>query len=106
MLRSDASATKPPDGRVTLTCGTVFKTWGPQGGILGRRKVSMAGIVEGLSGALERPVVDKTGLSGTYDFDLHWTPDGYHPVPGGEGEGRSRVEAVEPGPSICDGSAR
>jgi uncharacterized protein (TIGR03435 family) len=25
--------------------------------------------------ALDRPVVDKTGLSGRYDFDLEFTPD-------------------------------
>ena len=24
---------------------------------------------------LDRPVIDKTGLSGKYDFDLEWTPD-------------------------------
>jgi uncharacterized protein (TIGR03435 family) len=24
---------------------------------------------------LDRPVVDKTGLSGRYDFNLEWTPD-------------------------------
>ena len=25
--------------------------------------------------ALDRPVLDKTGLSGRYDFDLDWLPD-------------------------------
>jgi uncharacterized protein (TIGR03435 family) len=24
---------------------------------------------------LDRPVVDKTGLTGRYDFDLEWAPD-------------------------------
>jgi uncharacterized protein (TIGR03435 family) len=25
---------------------------------------------------LDRPVIDKTGLTGNYDFDLAWRPDG------------------------------
>ncbi len=32
-------------------------------------------LVQTLSNALGRPVVDKTGLAGKYDFVLEWTPD-------------------------------
>jgi uncharacterized protein (TIGR03435 family) len=28
-----------------------------------------------LSGVLGRPVIDETGLTGAYDFQLEWTPD-------------------------------
>ncbi len=36
---------------------------------------SMANLADMLSHQQERPVVDKTGLTGTYDFRLTWTPD-------------------------------
>ena len=39
------------------------------------RGVTMAQIVQGFSGMYQRPVVDKTGLDGQYDFDLAFTPD-------------------------------
>lgn len=35
---------------------------------------SMASLVEQLSWQLDRSVVDKTGLTGKYDFSLRWTP--------------------------------
>lgn len=42
---------------------------------------------------LDRPVVDKTGLSGRYDFNLEWTPDesqfGGHLPPGAPDSDRS-----------------
>ncbi len=40
------------------------------------RELSVKDFGDALSSLLSRTVVDKTGLSGKYDFDLHWTPDG------------------------------
>jgi uncharacterized protein (TIGR03435 family) len=43
----------------------------------GARDVSMSQIAAFLSlqGALDRPMVDQTGLTGTYDFSIQWTKD-------------------------------
>ena len=42
----------------------------------------IANLVSVLSIILGRPVIDKTGLTGFYDFALTWTPD---PAQGGAG---------------------
>jgi uncharacterized protein (TIGR03435 family) len=40
------------------------------------RDISMARLAMFLEGnVLARPVTDKTGISGTFDFDLSWRPD-------------------------------
>jgi uncharacterized protein (TIGR03435 family) len=36
---------------------------------------SMSDFALGMQAFMDRPVVDKTGLAGRYDFILKWTPD-------------------------------
>jgi uncharacterized protein (TIGR03435 family) len=44
--------------------------------LLPARNATMAQFASMMQRAvLDRPVVDKTGLSGRYDFDLQWTAD-------------------------------
>jgi uncharacterized protein (TIGR03435 family) len=59
-------------------------TMGP--GMFKGQGLSMTALAGELSSVLEHTVVDKTGLTGNYDFDLKWTPE-------------------EAGPSGDDGSA-
>jgi uncharacterized protein (TIGR03435 family) len=54
----------------------VISTVYPQRIVLPARNVSMHDLSSLLQRAiLDRPVVDKTGLPGRYDFDLTWAPD-------------------------------
>lgn len=78
---------------------------GPMGGGTGPkgetlfRNISMPFFVLGLSkGGVDRPVVDKTGLNGTYDFELLFTPDSIRAAPRREEEGRAAFPTD--GPSI------
>ena len=57
--------------------------------------VSMAGLADQLARQLERPVADKTGLTGVYNLRLEWTPDDQ---PAGKGDGAAGEPAL--GPSI------
>ena len=43
----------------------------------------IANIVTPLANQLGRPVIDKTGLTGGYDFTLSWLPDGGRGIPAG-----------------------
>jgi uncharacterized protein (TIGR03435 family) len=55
--------------------------------------LTMEGIVFGLSNIVGRQVIDKTGLTGNYDFKLTWTPDEMSATPDSSASGDS-------GPSI------
>jgi uncharacterized protein (TIGR03435 family) len=52
----------------------------PQGARLVGRRATMGQLAEMLSEWMRRTVVDKTGLSGEYDFRTDWTPDARDPM--------------------------
>jgi uncharacterized protein (TIGR03435 family) len=65
-----ASAASPGDPPALIS--TVY----PQRIVLPARNVTMGDLASLMQRAmLDRPVVDKTGLPGRYDFDLEWAPD-------------------------------
>jgi uncharacterized protein (TIGR03435 family) len=65
------NAPKFPDG---TGAGVGVIRPGPEGGIIAQA-IPIASLLRYLVQALGHPVIDKTGLSGTYDFTLQFTPD-------------------------------
>jgi len=53
------------------------------GQMLGTR-VTMGKLASNLTGTMNRTVVDRTGLTGTYDLVLKWVPDEFVTPPGGD----------------------
>ena len=67
-LKESTHSSDPP----SVGPGVVY----PQRIVMPARNATMGDFVSLLQRAiLDRPVVDKTGLSGRYDFDLEWAPD-------------------------------
>lgn len=63
--------------------------------------VSMAELATSLSrGELRRTVIDKTGLVGTFDVNLHWSIDVVQADPGAPGDPAKPPTANPTGPSI------
>jgi bla regulator protein blaR1 len=64
--------------------------------------MSMAMLANQLSNRLGRNVLDKTGLTGNYDFTLEFTPEGMQPMgmPPREGGADAPPPVDSPGPSI------
>jgi len=64
--------------------GYVGVAMGDSGGRLIGQKVTIAGLIRGLSPHIRKPMVDATGLKGFYDFDVKWTApeasDGHTPA--------------------------
>ncbi len=73
------------------------------GGNLVANTIAMPQFVNTLSQMVGRPVVDKTGLTGMFDIDLRWTPEGGQGGPFGPG-GPAGPE-IAPAPVAADPSA-
>jgi uncharacterized protein (TIGR03435 family) len=80
-----------PDGGTSTSSGRGKLTAG---------KISMEQLATTLSGMMDRPVVDMTGIKGVFNLKLEWTPDDSQPAvkPGGNDEPVSLDKAS--GPSI------
>lgn len=67
-----------------LECGVYGLSGGPDHTILaGSRNTTLeliAASLTSLPGGLDRPVVDRTGLTGKYDFTIEWTPESNGPA--------------------------
>jgi len=89
------SQDSPPDAsrRPPIPCGTV----NPGFGRISGRRGHISQLADRLSTILGRTVIDETGLTGTFDIDLSWTPDPAF-EPGIPPPGQSRSDLS--GPSI------
>jgi uncharacterized protein (TIGR03435 family) len=61
--------------------------------------VQVSALASFLSGQTGRPVFNKTGLDGFYDFKMHWVPPPV-PAPGVPAGPDATLSASDPGPSI------
>jgi len=65
-----------PSTAAAIEQPALISTVYPQRIVLPARNAAMSDFVSMMQRAiLDRPVVDKTGLSGRYDFNLEWAPD-------------------------------
>jgi bla regulator protein blaR1 len=89
-------STRPEDGTRTPSLPTCGNKVLP--GNMSGRGVTMLTLTGNLSVFAGRTVVDRTGLSGTFDFDLTWTPDLM--TPGRDAAGPGGVVTDSNGPSL------
>jgi uncharacterized protein (TIGR03435 family) len=89
-LSGNAPRPGPANPNEPQACGTIRTFVGH----LTFRGVPMARILQGLSDATGRTVVNRTELTGNFDLDLHWTPEQIPQRPTG---------APEPSPTDASG---
>ena len=61
-------------GQLQRSAGDAPRIWVHDSG-LDAQEASMEGIAATLQGVLSAPVIDETGLSGSYDLEIEWTED-------------------------------
>ena len=71
----------------TPQCGTISNV-DANGAVMRGGGRSMADLAGNLTGRVNRDVIDRTGLSGTYDFVLRWTPENFQNPAGNAGPSR------------------
>ena len=102
-ISSDRTSPAVPPGGFISACGRVRMINGPNHTVLlGGRNIS----IDHLAGYLPdfedmgRPIVDETGLRGTFDFSLNWLPERDEASPAGnsgleDAQGPPLVEAIK-----------
>jgi uncharacterized protein (TIGR03435 family) len=96
--------------RITMTpmpADGSFMTKKGRGHVEGKKQ-DLSSIASMLAREVDRPVVDETGLKGTYDYTLDWTPEGSEGGtrfrPGGRGDGQAAGAGAEV-PATANSSA-
>jgi uncharacterized protein (TIGR03435 family) len=88
-MKENTSADDAPENGPRMSVGR---------GRFSAQKFKIEGLVTSLSQQLGRKVIDKTELTGSYDFKLEWTPDEAQPGMPKEQPGTIQIE--NSGPSI------
>jgi uncharacterized protein (TIGR03435 family) len=91
----NATATASTAGKPA--CG-IISTVDASGGVLRGGGRTMSNLAENLTGRLNQPVFDRTGLTGSYDFVLRWTPENFQtaaPNGGPSTDGTPLVTALQ-----------
>jgi uncharacterized protein (TIGR03435 family) len=65
--------------------GSLTSSWGDDKGSIVATAIKMTNLASVLSDQVHRTVIDKTGLTGTYDFTLKWSVDGVTDAPADAG---------------------
>lgn len=84
LVRDDAANASASAG-IQQSCGKMIAT-----------NTTMANLTVYLARQLDRPVLDRTGLTGKYSFQLQWTPDA-GPCPGTSDDSPSIFTALQEG---------